>query len=135
MAFLKAKMAVAAGVSVVYRRQATGISYSFTAWVGRTVFAQEAKTPGGASIVWGERDYIFAVESLADSTPGGLICYLPMRGDQIEEVVTALDVETPDRIVPSEATFELFAPGTNEPCWRFSDQTRALYRCHCRRVS
>jgi hypothetical protein len=44
----------------------------------------------------------------------------PARGDQVTEA--------------GVGTFELAAPG-GEPHWRYSDQTRTLYRVHCKRVS
>lgn len=81
------------------------------AWVGRTVFRQEPAKPGGAYIVFGDRDYLIPTSGLAQE---------PQRGDRITEA--------------GQGTFEAMAPG-NEPCWRWSDQTRTIYRIHTKRVA
>lgn len=103
-----------AGVTVTYSR--TGqTSLTLTAMVGRTAFSQiPGNDAGGAAVIWGDRDYFVRV---ADLTYGE-----PRKGDRITEVINGVAV-----------TFECQAPG-GEPCWRYSDQERTLYRIHTKRV-
>lgn len=104
----------AAGVSVTYIRGAQTLD--ITAVVGRTAFAQTAPSPGGASLIIGDRDYLIDV---ADLTWGE-----PAEGDRIEQTVNEVD-----------CVFELMRPDTGEPAWRFSDPTRTKYRLHMKQVA
>lgn len=115
--FLNRTLAEAAGVSVTYMRPGASQSATLAAWVGRTVFRQ-VPAPGqpGAQVIHGERDYLIPVASLV---LGG-VATVPARGDRITEA--------------GVGTFELLAPG-GEPIWRYSDQTRTVFRVHCKRVS
>lgn len=110
------RMKASAGVSVTYRRG--GASAALTPWVGRTQFAREPTEPGGAAVVWGDRDYLLAV---ADLTAAGF--GLPQIGDRLTETIAG-----------TEMTFEVVTPDTGEPEWRYSDQTRLIYRLHVKRV-
>ncbi len=118
-AFLNRQMEQAAAVDggVVYARPAQGQQVTVPAWVGRTLFKQMPQAgASGAQVVWGERDYLIPVGSLV---LGGAAT-LPARGDRITEA--------------GVGTFEVVAPG-NEPFWRYSDQTRTVFRVHVKRVS
>lgn len=105
---------VAAGVEVTYVRGAVQIE-GLTAWVGRTRFAQSAPLPGGASLIWGDRDYLIAV--------GDLTLGEPAEGDRIEETIEGV-----------ACVFECMVPDTGEPAWRYSDSSRTLYRLHMKQV-
>ncbi len=113
--FLNRQMAQAAAVDggVTYTRTGTGafVLAGVTAWVGRTVFRQDQQHGNGASVVFGERDYLIPASELPND---------PQRGDQITE--------------DGVGTFEAVAPG-GEPAWRWSDQTRTVFRIHTKKVS
>lgn len=117
MSLLTAGLKAAFGRTVTYTRGAA--SATVTPWVGRTLFAREPQEPGGAAVVWGDRDYLLPVADLA--TAGFA---LPARGDRITEVVNGVT-----------AVFEVIQPDTGEPEWRYSDQTRQVYRLHTKRVN
>ena len=119
-AALNRRMKQAAGRTVSYVRGATTLI--LTAWLGRTLFAREPMEPGGAAAVWGDRDYLIAVADLADIAPPAI--GIPAKGDRITETINGVPV-----------TFEVSTPDTGEPCQRFSDQTRTVYRIHTKRVS
>lgn len=108
-----ARMKAAAGVSVTYRRGAECVT--LTAWLGRTGFSRSAPSPGGASLVWGDRDYFVAV---ADLVLGGETV-TPREGDRIIEMIGGVEV-----------TFEVEPTATGEPAWRYSDPTRLVWRIH-----
>jgi hypothetical protein len=72
----------------------------------------------GPAVAWGERDYLIPVASLVIA--GGPTT--PKRGDRVTETIDGAPV-----------TFELQTP-PGEPEWRFSDQTRTVYRVHVKRV-
>lgn len=108
-------MKQSAGRTVTYTRGAQSVQ--LTAWVGNTLFARQTDEPG-ASVVWGERDYLFAV---ADLVLGG-VAAVPMKGDRITETIDG-----------AALTFELMTP-TGEPVWRYADQTRQVARVHTKRV-
>ena len=106
------------GVSVIYSRRVSSTTYTVTiseARVGRTLFSGLEES--AVSVQWGERDYLITV---ADLVLNGAAT-TPQRGDRITDA---------DGIV-----WELASPETNEAPWRYSDQTRTLYRCHCKRVA
>lgn len=104
-------------VSLTYSRGALSAPLT-TAWVGRTLFAGQSQS-SGARAEWGERDYLIPVASLA---LGGVLV-TPSKNDRITETIGGVPV-----------VFELQTP-TGEPCWRFSDMYRTLYRVHCKRVA
>lgn len=104
------------GVSVTYTRGAE--SATITVWTGNTLFARALDEPG-ASVLWGERDYLIPVASLVI----GGTATTPAKGDRITETIGGAAV-----------TFELQTP-TGEPAWRYSDADRSRYRIHCKKVS
>lgn len=85
------------------------------AWVGRTLFA--GQTQSAARVEWGDRDYLVTVAAFEEAFGVGT---KPAKGDRIVEAGTG--------------TFELQTP-TGEPVWRYSDQTRTVFRLHCKRVA
>lgn len=119
-AALVRQMSAGAGRQVVYTRDAgkpTAQTVQVTAWVGNTLFARNTDEPG-ASVAWGERDYFVPCEALV---LGGAEAE-PRTGDKITETIRGADV-----------TFEVrTAPG--EPAYRLSEQTRLIWRLHCKRV-
>jgi hypothetical protein len=112
-------MKVSAGVQVTYTRPGTGQSVTLTAWVDRTAFSQSPPEPGGASLIWGDRDYMIAVEDLK---LGG-VPVEPALADQIRETIGGAVV-----------TFEVMTPDTGEPAWRYSDPTRTVWRVHVKKA-
>lgn len=102
------------GREVTYNRGA--VSITLTAWLGNTLFARNTDEPG-ASVVWGERDYLFAV---ADLIIGGAVV-APLKDDRITEVIDGQPV-----------TFEVSTP-TGEPPARFLDLTRQMWLVHTKR--
>lgn len=117
MSMLTRVLGQAAGTSVTVSRSGQ-TPLSLTAWVGRTVFAQQPEGFGGPAVVFGERDYLVPV---SQHVFGG-VQVPPQEGDQWAETIAGV-----------ACLFEVFAPG-GEPCWRFSDQTRQVYRVHTKRV-
>ncbi len=111
--WLPGKVQAAAGVAVTYTRGAT--SLSLTAVVGNTLFAAAAE-PGGARVLWGERDYLVIADDL---TLG-----VPAEGDRIAEVIDGTTV-----------TFEVMPTDTGEPAFRYSDPQRTVWRLHCKKVA
>ena len=111
-AMLNRQVKVAGGVEITYTRQ--GRSIPLTAIIGRTAFA--SNLDGGARVQWGDRDYLIEV---ADLTFGE-----PKLGDRITETIDDVEV-----------VFEVMTPSTGEPAWRYSDQTRTLWRLHVKRQS
>lgn len=101
------------GVAVTYTRGATVVT--LTVWVGRTAFSRLGTEPGPA-LVWGDRDYLVAA---ADLVAAGLT--EPRKGDRVTEA--------------GAGTFEVVPPDTGEPAFRFSDQTRLVYRLHVKRAT
>lgn len=115
-AALNARMKAAAGRTVTYTRGVS--SASVTAWVGRTD-QPAAQDQYGARQEWADRDYLLAV---ADLTAAGFGS--PQAGDRITETIAGTAV-----------TFELVVPaGANDQAWRYSDQTRTVYRLHTKQV-
>lgn len=102
------------GRQVVYSRGSRAIT--LTAWLGNTMFARNTDEPG-ASVVWGERDYLFAVADLViDGQP-----VQPLNGDRITEEIDGQLV-----------TFEVSTP-TGEPPAMFADLTRQMWLVHTKR--
>lgn len=115
MAMIASGLEAAFGVvgGVTYTPLGGAAQPGTVAWVGRTVFRQDQQQGNGASVVFGDRDYIVPVSELAA---------LPKRGDRIAEVIGGVTL-----------LFEVVAPG-NEPPWRYSDPARSMYRLHCKKV-
>lgn len=106
------------GRTVTYTRLAGG-SLTLTAWLGETLYSQTTEEPG-ASVVWGDRDYLCEVADLKlNGTP-----FEPAEGDRVAETM-------PDGTV---AEFDIKTP-TGEPPYRYSDQTRLVWRLHCMRAN
>ena len=115
-AMLNRVLSTGESVTIAYTR--AGLSATLTTvWVGRTLFAGQSSA-SAARVEWGERDYLIPVASLA---LGGLFV-TPQKNDRITESING-----------NAVIFELQTP-TGEPCWRYSDQARTLYRVHCKRV-
>lgn len=113
-AALNRRQKQAAGRVVTYSRGTEAVT--LTAWIGSTAYTRTTDDPG-ASVVWSDRDYLFAA---ADLRIGGRQV-TPEKDDRITEVVDG-----------AEVVFEVStAPG--EPPYRFSDQTRTTYRVHTKR--
>lgn len=114
MALLNRLEQVAAGVDVTYARGAQTLDV--TAVVGRTAYAQTAPSPGGASLVYGDRDYLILA---ADLTLGE-----PAEGDRVTETIEGV-----------ACVFECMKPDTGEPAYRYSDATRTVWRIHVKQVA
>lgn len=113
------QQAAVTGETVTYARGAERVDLTNKAWCGRTLFSRSPQEAGGAAVVWGDRDYLIPV---ADLVLGGT-AVTPKRGDRIEETVGGTVV-----------TFEVQSP-LAEPEWRYSDQTRTVYRVHTKKVA
>lgn len=111
--YLNRALGTAAGVSVTYARGAQSVT--LTAWVGRTVFGQLPSGQTGGSVVFGDADFLIPVSALVLAA----VAVQPSRGD---------------RVTWAGLVYEIVAPG-GDPPWRYSDQTRTVYRIHCKRVS
>lgn len=110
-AMLNRALKASDGVAVTYARG--GQSVALTARVGRTLFAGLTES---VAVQWGDRDYLIEAALLV---LGG-VPTTPQRGDRITETAAGL-------------VFEAASPESGEPCWRYSDQTRTLYRVHAKR--
>lgn len=113
-AALIARKQLSDGREVTYSRGAK--ARTLTAWLGNTLFARNTDEPG-ASVVWGERDYVFAVADLVFD--GQQV--QPLKDDRITEVIDG-----------QEVTFEVSTP-TGEPPARFLDLTRQMWLVHTKR--
>lgn len=113
------QQAAVSGNAVTYARGAERVDLTNKAWCGRTLFRRNPLDVSGAAVVWGDRDYLIPV---ADLVIGG-IAVTPKRGDRVEETIGGVVV-----------TFEVVTP-PNEPEWRYSDQGRAVYRVHTKKVA
>ena len=118
---LAARMKASAGRTITYTVAATGRTYQFVAWPGKTLFAGE--TDSRARVTWGEADYLF---QLADAQAASWQ-FPPAEGDRITDSLV------PDPNTGKPVTFELQTP-TQEPVWRYSDETRLTLRVHCKRA-
>jgi hypothetical protein len=114
-------MKATAGRTITYTVAATGQTFQFSAWPGKTLFAGE--TESRARVTWGEADYLF---QLADALAVGC-AFPPAEGDRITDSLVT------DPTTGKSVTFELQTP-TQEPVWRYSDETRLTIRVHCKRV-
>lgn len=106
--------AAVSGNTLTYRRGNTTVDLTNKAWTGRTVFASNLE--GGARIEFGDRDYLIPVANLTALGE-------PTTGDRISETIGS-----------TVCTFEVMTPDTGEPSWRYSDQTRTVYRVHTKQV-
>ncbi len=111
---LLAEQSPVGSAGVTYTRVG-GFAATLPAWVGRTLFALDSGS--AARVEWGERDYLVSVAAFEAAFGPGT---LPARGDRITEEGAGI--------------FELQTP-TGEAAWRYSDQTRTLFRLHCQRVT
>lgn len=112
------RMKIAAGRTITYTRKSDGLTATLTAWPGNTLYARTTEQPG-ASRIWGDRDYLFAVADLAIANTA----FTPAKGDRITETIDGV-----------ATTFELQTP-TAEPVWRYADQLRTMIRVHTKRVT
>ncbi len=115
-AWLAGKMQRAAGgtATIVYLRGAERIDLTGLAWVGRTVFSR-VSSEAGASIVFGDRDYLVPVADLALDNGDAIE---PERHDRIEETAGGVT-----RI------YDVLAP-SGEVAARYSDALRTTWRIH-----
>jgi hypothetical protein len=93
---------------------------TLTMWVGNTKFALDPKSPGGARVQFGDRDYLVAVADFLAAVGANAT---PVKGDRIQ------DVDNNGNTI----VYELSTP-TGEPVWRYSDQTRQVLRLHTKRA-
>lgn len=110
--WLDSTLAVAAGVSVLIRRGGA-VSDSVTAVVGTTEF--DETNNDGILERRQSRDYLIAV---ADYVIGDVTCE-PQPGDQIEE----------------GGRYHRVLPLGDEPCARYSDAERLMWRIHTKLVA
>lgn len=113
---LTRRQQLAAGVSVTFTRKAGG-TQTLTVIPG-LVTSSSTETPGRVEIA--ERDYLVVV---ADLMVAG-VEYPPLVGDRFTETLNGV-----------ATTFEIENPSVNEKAVRYSSQWRAMYRCHCKRVT
>jgi len=73
----------------------------------------------GGSIRVETRDYLIRTEDLILDDERTL----PVSGDQVVEVIDG-----------TEVTYEVAAPGQNEPCFRYSDSRRKTLRIHTKNI-
>lgn len=111
---LIARQKAAAGETVTYRRGAE--TATLTAWRGKTAFSRSAPEPGGASLIWGDLDWMIAVEDLVLGDKRTR----PREGDRI--IATDAD--------GTEIVFEIQPTATGEPAFRYSDPLRLVWRIH-----
>jgi hypothetical protein len=100
---------------VTYTR-VSGPVLTLTAIPGLTTFTSE-ETPGRVEI--SARDYLVAV---ADLMVAGVET-VPAMGDRITETINGV-----------AKVFEIQTPKGGEPAWRYSSQSRVLYRLHMKKV-
>lgn len=114
--FLNRALGESEGVAVTYSRKlyAATKSTTLTARFGRTLFGGLESQP--VSVKWGERDWLVLA---ADLEFAG-VPHTPQRGDRITEA--------------DGTVWEAATPDTAEDVWRYSDQTRTLFRIHTKRV-
>lgn len=100
--------------TVSYTRGATTVVLTGKVWVGRTLFATNLHS--GARVEWGEVDFFVTVADIGSGEPdiGGRFT---LTGGTFTGV------------------FEIVTPETGEPALRYSDQTRTVWRCHCKKVT
>jgi len=114
------------GGAVTYVRHSTGFPSwtaraTVTARVGRSVVGGLTET--AVTVQYSERDYLIDVADLA----------LPLGVDGTVPVPT-----TPakgDRIVDGDDVWEVMPPTSGEPCWKYSDAYRTVFRVHVRRAN
>lgn len=114
--WLNEQMAEVAGVEVTYTQGDT--TALLDAEYGRTAFRQQPPGPGGASLIWGDRDYFIAAAAFAAA---GIA--KPLESDLIVEVIDG-----------QECVFKVMPTDTGEPAVRYSDNTRTKWRIHTKQV-
>jgi len=104
----------AAPLGTVSYQPITGPAIDITGkcWIGRTFYSRIQKE-SGASVQWGDRDYLINVSDLGIE---------PRRGDRITETVG--DVSTVYEL------HDFFGEGS----WRYSDPSKTIYRVHTKEV-
>ena len=117
-AWLPDQLQAAMGVGPVTYTRVGGGTLTLEPWVGRTLFAANREA-GGASVTWGDRDYLVRREELA----AGGAEFEPAEGDRLAETIGGV-----------ACTFEVMRPDTGEPAWRWSDAGRTTYRLHVKQV-
>lgn len=105
-----------AGVTVTYMQG--DIVAELAAEYGRTAFRQQSPSPGGAGLIWGDRDYLITVAAFA-----AVGITEPQDAALIVEVIDG-----------QECVFKVMRPDTGEPAVRYSDNTRTKWRIHCKQV-
>jgi hypothetical protein len=105
--------AVPAG-TITYSRNAESVDLTGNAWVGRTVFRRTELQTEGASIVFGDRDYLIVAAALV---LGG-VRITPKEGDLVTETLNGVAVEFRVSALPGE------------DAWRWSDAGRTVLRAH-----
>ena len=110
---LKATNAADLG-TVTYVRGATMVVLTNKVWSGNTMFAMNLHS--GARVEWGEIDFFVLASDIGTGEPdiGGRFT---LTGGTFT------------------GTFEIMTPETDEPPFRFSDQTRTTWRIHCKKVT
>jgi hypothetical protein len=116
MAALIRRQKQGGGRSVIYTRSGQ-TPITITAWLGVDDATRVTEDPA-ASLAWNERDYLIAV---ADLVIGGSLS-VPAKGDTLTETIDGIPV-----------TWGL-STSTSEHAWRYSDQTRQVFRVHCKRA-
>ena len=110
---LHARMKAHAGVTVTYRRPATGDEVSVTATVGRTPFRLDRGPAGVIRVVM--RDYLIDTTDLV--LDGAQV--EPRGGDEIVETVGTQTL-----------TYTVTSPGEGETAWRYTDGFHGRLRVH-----
>ena len=116
-AWLNDTLAADAGSSLSYTR-AGGATVALTCRAGRSQFSADDRAP--KRVEWAERDYLIEVADFAAAFGSSV---KPSNGDRIAETINGV-----------ACVFEV-KPPSGETGWRFSDNTRTVYRVHTKRVS
>lgn len=107
------------GIDLVYHAGDDAITLIKKCWVGRTAFRiQDNK---GSRLIFSDRDFFIPVVDLVINS----VQILPEKGHWIEQILNGPE---------GTQKFELMSPD-QEPCWRYSDPQRFIYRIHTKRVS
>jgi len=117
--WLAGKLKAFASRTVLYRRGAVEVSVQAT--VGRTLL-RLTDGYGGVRMERTDRDFLIAAADLAAAF--GPSFGEPEPGDRVTETGEDGAVHT----------FEALPYGGTEPCWRWADDYRVLYRIHCKQV-
>lgn len=115
-AWLRDKLQANASREVVYSRGASSVTLRATP--GSTLLQLDDGT-GGTRIERTDRDFLIPA---ADLVLGGVAVH-PERGDEIREADGGVTY-----------VFEVLPYGGTEPCWRWADHYRNVYRIHAKLV-